>query len=144
MTGVCITIGSELQNAILAGEAVHAICAALAVQPDMVDDVRLCVVEGVTNAIRHSYRAAPGGEVSVHLAVEPDRVVLEITDSGTPMSPDKVALLLNGPRQFDFDQRRTEDLPEGGMGLGIIRATMDEIAYTPEDGLNRLRMVKHR
>lgn len=144
MSQVRFSIGSELRDAILVGQAIHAVCTELQLDPELADEIRLCAVEGVTNAIRHSYRSLPGGEVSVLLAVVPERVIVEISDSGAPMTGDNLAVLLHGPKDFDFDRRSSEPLPEGGMGLRIIRATMDEIAYTSANGVNRLHMVKHR
>jgi serine/threonine-protein kinase RsbW len=141
---VRFTIASELRDAILVGQAVHAVCTELQLDPEVANEIRLCTVEGLTNAIRHSYRSLPGGEVNVLLSVSPDSVTVEISDAGAPMTADNLAVLLHGPKEFDFDRRSSEPLPEGGMGLRIIRATMDEIAYTSASGVNRLHMVKYR
>jgi serine/threonine-protein kinase RsbW len=44
--------------------------------------------------------------------------------------------------RFDFDETDLADIPEGGMGLALIRMNMDEVEYRSNESENRLRMVK--
>ena len=45
---------------------------------------------------------------------------------------------------FDFDPDDLINLPEGGMGLSIICAAMDEVAYETGAGGNQLFLTKRR
>jgi serine/threonine-protein kinase RsbW len=43
---------------------------------------------------------------------------------------------------FSFDETDIAEIPEGGMGLALIRMNMDEVQYVSNETENRLRMVK--
>lgn len=55
------------------------------VDDEMLDDLRLLVNELVTNSIQHAPH--DGGLVSVVVALEPDRVRVEVADQGNGFSP---------------------------------------------------------
>ncbi len=96
----------------------------------------LCVTEAANNAIRHAYRLQPGGTIEIACVADGDRVVLAVADRGEPMrEPPR-------PRPPEFDPADIENLPEGGMGLFLIGALMDEVRYTVADGRNTLTMTR--
>jgi serine/threonine-protein kinase RsbW len=69
--------------------------------------------------------------VEVIYQLEPDRLVVEIVDDGEGFKPEDVELTGNG------------DLSEGGLGIAIIRAVVDEVEIgARETGGSRLRFVK--
>lgn len=94
--------------------------------------VRIAVVEMVTNVVRHGYRDREAGPVSVELEARDGWVTAQIRDRGQP-----------------FDSRRKATLPdparlaEGGYGLGIVQTVMDELdyEYAPDTG-NHFTMRK--
>jgi len=45
--------------------------------------------------------------------------------------------------RMDFDPRDVRALPEGGMGLYIVRSVMDEVTYQSHAGVNTVGMAKH-
>jgi anti-sigma regulatory factor (Ser/Thr protein kinase) len=61
-----------------------------------------------------------------------------ISDTGTPMAA--------WPEQIcpDFDPRDIGRLPEGCMGLYLIRSIMDETRYDSLEGRNTLTMIRRR
>lgn len=87
-------------------------------------------VESFNNAVIHAYADAPGGPVRVELQVSPDRLVVRTTDFGAVFAPETVP-------EPDLDA-----LPEGGLGLFIIRNFMDTVEYRREGEANVLHMVK--
>ncbi|MCA9678863.1 MAG: ATP-binding protein [Kofleriaceae bacterium] len=74
------------------------------------------------NIAIHAYQrraAVDGGEVDIAIAVGAGELDVEIRDHGKP---------------FDIDAVSTPDLdslPEGGMGIHIARALLDEVIYEP-------------
>jgi serine/threonine-protein kinase RsbW len=81
-------------------------------------DLKLAITEACSNSVRHAYGEG-GGVVEVVYALEPDRLVIEVTDSG---------------EGFDLDERRPVeegDLSEGGLGIAIIRSVADEFELGP-------------
>jgi serine/threonine-protein kinase RsbW len=98
---------------------------------DVLADLKLALTEACTNSVRHAY---DGGEGVVEIVYElhPDRLVVEVTDSGEGFEHDGV-----GP---DEDP---DELAEGGLGIAIIQALADELEIgRPNGGGSRLRFVK--
>ena len=87
--------------------------------------------EAFNNIAIHSYAGRPPGDVIVEITWTRDEIVMQITDSGASFDPEEVELP-------DLDA-----LPEGGMGLFIIRSFMDEVDYHAGPP-NVLRLVKRR
>lgn len=85
-------------------------------------EFHLAMSEHVTNIMRHAYGLNASGRLYGLLSRYGDRVVLETVDTGRPFTaeawPEK-------PRAYT----RWQDLPEGGYGLPLIRAVMDELHY---------------
>ncbi|HJL43187.1 MAG TPA: ATP-binding protein [Myxococcales bacterium LLY-WYZ-16_1] len=87
-------------------------------------------VEAFNNAVVHAYRGLPPGQVEVHLVVRRQGIEVRIIDWGHPFEFDAVA-------EPDLDA-----LPEGGLGLYIIRQFMDDVRYEADQGRNVLTMRK--
>ncbi|MEP7121670.1 MAG: ATP-binding protein [Byssovorax sp.] len=87
--------------------------------------------EAFNNIAIHSYAGRPPGDVTVEISWTRDEIVMQITDEGLSFDPELVELP-------DLDA-----LPEGGMGLFIIRSFMDEVDYQAGPP-NVLRLVKRR
>jgi serine/threonine-protein kinase RsbW len=104
--------------------------------------LELCAVEGVTNAIKHAYRSVPGNEVSLEVSFNRQRIDLDVRDQGTSMPEEHIQKLRNGSSVFAFDPADLSKIPEGGMGLEIIRQQMDEASYSACCGTNCLRLTK--
>lgn len=131
-----MTINSRLEEVSLVGSAVHGICANLSLSGTEASQMEACVVEVVNNAIKHSYHLQPGHEVDITISLYPDRIEFSICNTGEPMkSWEKTSI--------DFDPQDVCALPEGGMGLYIIKSIMDEVTYEYLDGVNNFSMSKH-
>jgi serine/threonine-protein kinase RsbW len=86
--------------------------------------------EAFNNAVLHAYEGTPEGTVEVSLDRESGYLVLEVADHGRSFDPQMVA-----PPDLD-------SLPEGGLGLYIMRTLMNEVHYQAGDP-NVLRLVKY-
>jgi serine/threonine-protein kinase RsbW len=87
--------------------------------------------EAFNNVVLHGYAGCPVGDVVVEISWTQHEIVMQLTDDGHSFDPQQIELP-------DLDA-----LPEGGLGLFIIRSFMDEVEYQAGPP-NVLRMVKHR
>lgn len=94
--------------------------------------LELVVYESCTNVIRHAYEPGQTGLFQLKLWLEPEQVVIHVIDFGRGFDPEAVP-----PPDL-------EDPKEGGMGLFIIRQTVDEFSYTTggRSAGNTMRLVK--
>lgn len=130
-----LAIDSVLENVALLGSATHGLALAAALDETTAFQLELCVVEATTNAIRHAYNGLPGNEVEMTVELSAEQISFLIYDSGkrhpafdTQTDP--------------FEWKSLDQLPEGGMGLSIIREIMDEVRYSSAHGRNCLTMTK--
>ena len=86
--------------------------------------------EAFNNAVLHAYAGRPTGAIDVALEIAPPRVELRVADHGQSFDPRSV-------REPDLDA-----LPEGGLGLYIMRSFMNEVDYHAGDP-NVLTLVKY-
>jgi serine/threonine-protein kinase RsbW len=130
-----LSIDSRLENVPLVGLAVRGIVSQSSLGEVDAYHVEVSIVEAVNNAIQHAYQGNPGQDVEIVLSLHADRIECTVSDAGVPLE----SFRGDGP---DYDPTDRANLPEGGMGLAIIRRGMDEAAYESRGGKNTLRMVK--
>ena len=102
---------------------------------DAVADLKLALTEACSNSVRHAYDHDDG---QVHLAftLHHDRVIIQIRDEGA------------GFHEDDVDCPDCQAVPgitlgEGGMGISIIRAVVDEFSLErPPEGGTMLVLTK--
>lgn len=88
------------------------------------------VGEAFNNVVVHAYADRPG-QVAIEIEPTSRALVVRLMDEGTSFDPSVVPA------------PQLELLPEGGMGLYIMRAAMDEVVYEAGSP-NVLRLVKLR
>jgi serine/threonine-protein kinase RsbW len=137
-----VRIPSRYQDIDLVRRVMAAARADIPLTPDAQLKLEICVVEGVGNAIRHAYGLRGDGVVEVVLRLGAAQLVVEITDRGRPMSPENRRRLTDGPDPAAPDDLPVGEIPEGGMGFPILRAVLDGLEYTSDDGRNTLRLTK--
>jgi anti-sigma regulatory factor (Ser/Thr protein kinase) len=96
-------------------------------------NLQLATSELVTNIIMHGYSGKPG-DIEISLAQEDDQVKVVYLDSAPAFDPTTIPtpdLTL-----------ALEDRPIGGMGIHLVRETMDTFQYerTP-DGKNKVTLI---
>jgi serine/threonine-protein kinase RsbW len=97
-------------------------------------DLKLALTEACTNSVRHAY---DGGEGNVEILYElhADKLVVEVADEGEGFEApaDVASPALNG-----------NALSEGGLGIAIIKALVDELEIRERaQGGSTLRFVKN-
>ena len=103
--------------------------------------IELAIVEAVTNVIRHGYPDGEQGVAEVYYSEQDNGVRVEIRDRGRPIPPDKLEQADGSV--FAFDPDDIANLPEGGMGLSLIKQLFDTVYYESRDGINRLILEKN-
>jgi inorganic pyrophosphatase len=137
-----LTLDSNLNSVFQSSVFVRGVCERLGMNIDDTFSIDVCVVEAVTNVIKHAYHGAPGKDVSIEVSAKPTRLDLYVHDQGQSMPDEYVTKLLNGSQVFNFDPQDLAGVPEGGMGLQIIHQLIDEVDYSVEGGTNSLRLTK--
>jgi serine/threonine-protein kinase RsbW len=93
-------------------------------------DLKLAVTEVCGNAIQHAYTDDPG-VVRLMFQVEPETIEISVEDEGA------------GAGFPEIDDSALVDGPvEGGMGLAIVRAVMDEVEIDESTPGTVVRMRK--
>jgi serine/threonine-protein kinase RsbW len=95
-----------------------------------VDEVLVVLQEACTNAIRHAHKGDATKRLRVELYRGEAALEILVKDRGEPFT------LPVG------DSPDPESLIEGGYGIGIMRAWMDEVSVSHQDGGNVLRLVR--
>ena len=128
---VRLTIPAKAEYITLVRLAMTAIARVRPLSDETLSDVKLALTEACTNSVRHAYQEGRVGAVEIVYQLEPDRLVVEIVDDGAGFALDEIEAGGNG------------DLSEGGLGIAIIRAVVDEVEIGErETGGSRLRFVK--
>src|SRR2546423_10775724 len=130
-SSVRLTIPAKPEDITLGRLALTGIAKLRPVSDETLSDLKLALTEACTNSVRHAYQEGRIGAVEIVYQLEPDRLVVEIVDEGAGFAPEQVEVSGNG------------DLSEGGLGIAIIRAVVDEVEIGErETGGSRLRFVK--
>ena len=101
---------------------------------DIVLDLKLAVDEACTNVIEHGYKGMDPGSIILSFRIEPDRILVQITDFGHVFEPEAA------PKP-DIEAA-AEDREMGGLGLFLIYQTMDNIDYQSSEEGNTLTFTK--
>ena len=123
----------------LVSECIRKLCTLTPLDYETIEEINLCVVESVNNAVEHSYANQSGKEVQVKIDLQPDCLILDIIDTGIGLKDGKLPdIKLN-----EVDPKDIQNLPEGGWGLYIILNAVDEMDYFREGQTNTLKLCKH-
>jgi len=100
--------------------------------------MELCVVEVLTNIVKHGHEDSNGQtvEIQIEVIVDDAEITVSVRDNG-PGIPEE-----NLKAQLEFDPLDIESLPEGGMGLYIVSEFVDRMNYESIEGRNVFVMAK--
>lgn len=124
-----VPLAADLGELSRLAEAVEDFGGANGLPPGAVFKLNLCFDELITNAISYGFDALDEAALSVELSIRDGAVVAEIRDNGRPFDP-----FTEAP---DADTTlRVEERPVGGLGVLLVRESMDEFSYERRDGMN--------
>lgn len=95
------------------------------------DTLLLAISEAVSNVIRHAYRDRHDQPIDIDLAVRPGWVQVDVVDRGRFVDPRLI------------QSRPLDEIRPGGLGVHLMRSTMDVVEYTKNAfGGTTLTLVK--
>jgi serine/threonine-protein kinase RsbW len=129
---VRLTFPARADYLLLARLALSGIARAYPLEPDLLADLKLAITEACGNAVRHAYSNGEG-PVTVVFTVDDSRLEMRVEDEGA------------GVHLPAADHWTLPEHLEGGMGMAIIRAVVDEVEIDdgPEGRGTVLRMTKY-
>jgi serine/threonine-protein kinase RsbW len=118
---VSLVIPAKAEYIALGRLALTGLLRPLAVESEIIADVKLALTEACSNSIRHAYADGREGAVEIRYELLDASLAVEVSDEGGGFDP---ALLAGGG----------SDLDEGGLGIAIIRAVTDDLSIRPRPG----------
>lgn len=115
-----------------ATEAVRLYCAAHGAAEELIHDLCLAVDEVLANIVLHGYAADPAGRIELRVTAEGSGYKLDFIDRAPPFNP----LTATPPDLAVPPEERTI----GGLGMVLVRALMDGLAYAREGDANHLTL----
>jgi anti-sigma regulatory factor (Ser/Thr protein kinase) len=85
----------------------------LAIDPELLDDLKTAVSEACNNVVLHAYEGAPG-PMRILVFVDPERLRVTVEDDGVGLAPGR---------------RRAEE--SFGIGVSVIRALTEDVRFEP-------------
>lgn len=140
MNKIKLIILNRLENSRLVGLCAKEVAAQLFDEAALTE-IELAVIEIVNNCIEHACTDSDNQQISIEFLLKADRLLIEVMDKGKAIAPD---LLEDISNDFNFDSTDFENLPEGGMGLKIVKNCMDEVSYQNQNGKNHWLLTKYR
>ena len=129
-----LSLVNDLRSIAVAAENIDAFCARHGLAEEIAFDVQLAVDELVTNTISYGYDDDGEHRIDLVLRLEDGALVIEIADDGGAFDP------LQAPEP-DLSAP-LEDRAKGGLGIYLVRKTMDGLAYRRQDGRNMVTLTK--
>ena len=131
-TSLCIA--AKLENLWAIRRFVEDATTALGVDPAAIASIVLAVDEASSNIITHGYQDRPG-DIEIDVQLERNAVVVRLRDRAPPFDPTGVPA---PDLAVPLEQRAV-----GGMGIHLIRQTMDKVIHRVTlQGGNELLLVK--
>ena len=97
--------------------------------------LRLAVEEVFVNIASYAYQPGEGeAEIRCEILEEPLRMWIQFLDSGRPFDP-------LAREEADTSEEGLMSR-EGGLGILLVKNTMDDVQYSYEDGKNILTIIK--
>lgn len=118
---VSLVIPAKAEYIALGRLALTGLLRPLAVEPEVIADVKLALTEACSNSIRHAYEDGREGEVEIRYELLASNLAVEVSDEGGGFDP----------TLLESDQ---SELDEGGLGIAIIRAVTDDLSIGPRSG----------
>lgn len=97
---------------------------------------QLAIDEACTNIIEHAYAGEEGGDIEIICSIESGTCIFTLIDKGpVQFEPQKIT---------PYNQSEVADQIEpGGIGVHLIRQTMDSVQYKFSDKQNELTLIKY-
>ena len=105
------------------------------IEKKICSELELCLTEALNNVIKHAYKEDPNKVIDITFTFDRSELTMLIEDTGSPR------LTVKEP-ELEYDPKDINSLPEGGMGLFIIKNLTDSSEYFTKEGKNIFLMKK--
>ena len=129
-----LSLVNDLRDIAGAADKIGAFCAEHGLAEEISFQVNLAVDELLTNTISYGYNDDEEHRIDLSLRLEGGTLIVEIADDGRAFDP------MQAPEP-DLGAS-LEERAVGGLGIYLVRKTMDGVAYRREDGRNVVRLTK--
>ena len=130
-----LTISAEQKNLDAVVEFVYSELSPFDCPKSILRHVKLAIEEIFINIVRYAYHPETGlADVRCEVLQDPLRVVIQFLDGGVPFDP-------LSKEDADTSLEANEER-EGGLGIFLVKQTMDDVQYSYEDGKNILTILK--
>ena len=129
-----LSLVNDLRNVAIAAENIDAVCEEHGLAEQIAFEVNLAVEELLTNTISYGYDDDGEHLIELVLRLEGGVLAIEIADDGKAFDP------LQTPAP-DIGAS-LQDRAKGGLGIYLVRKTMDTVAYRRKDGRNVVTLTK--
>ncbi len=96
--------------------------------------LNLVLEEAFTNVVQYAYTDKEKHDIELLMEKSGNVLIITIIDDGQPYDPTKKT-----DPDINLD---VENRPIGGLGIFLIKKTMDEVTYERKNGKNHLIMTK--
>ncbi|MCT6925496.1 MULTISPECIES: anti-sigma B factor RsbW [Bacillales] len=96
-----------------------------------IEDLKIATGEAVTNVVHHAYHDAEEGEIVIGCALFNDKIEIMVADYGNSFNFEEIKSKI-GPYN---ENEKVSMLREGGLGLYLMEALMDEVKVNNEGGV---------
>jgi len=121
---------SEIPSIISASEWIRGLCKSHHLDEEDVFRMDLCVNELVQNLASYTNTGSKPCSFELSLKFQPQKVTMIVADDGEPFDP------LSHPSPTPFTT--LEEAPIGGLGIHLVRQSVDDIYYFRSGDQNKL------
>ena len=129
-----LTITNKITEITRAAEFIEKFCAAQGASPDIAFKLNLAVEEALVNTISYGFKDDMRHVIELKIEREDNAITLIITDDAVAFNP-----LETAPPDVDAP---VEEREVGGLGVFLMRTTMDNVQYARKGGHNKLTLTK--
>lgn len=129
-----LTIPSSTRHLREVRQFVEERAAAVELDDEATEQLKLAVDEACTNIIEHAYQYDDQHEIDLAIIEEADRLVVRIRDKGEPFNPSTYSK----PNIFELTRQRKG----GGLGVHLMRKLTDQVDYERRGRTNEVRLTK--
>ena len=140
MNQITLSIQSKLANARLAALCAKEVAANHFTEEEQAE-IEIAVAETINNSIEHACAGSEDHTIAITYVLTNSYLSIDVKDNGKTFENN---YLENLDSQINFDHDDVGNLPEGGMGLKIIKSCMDKVLYENTETQNHWLLIKYR
>jgi PAS domain S-box-containing protein len=125
---------ASIPNLHLFRNFVQEVCQSMPVEEKLIQDLKLAVDEVCSNLIQYGYSGRDTGKILLRITDRDPLIEIRLEDTGHPFDPDWI----EAPNLSE----NIEERKIGGLGLFLVRETMDEVSYESHEKYNVLILKK--